>query len=161
MPRASEQEEIVDPSPSRTAICPVVNIEVNTVFVARAIKKSSTDNRRAICKLYMAYRELPGEEFIGTGWLIADDLIATAGHCLYDHQNSGGFLKYIKVYFGYAGPESVRDDSTVYRYGVLGSCPSEFLKAESDTHDVGFVSIYIFFLRNSTLDMLIDVCRSD
>lgn len=135
------------------ASCPVANIEVKTLLLTR-VTKFRADNRRAICKLYMAYRDLPGEEFIGTGWLIANDLIATAGHCLYDHPNNGGFLTYIKVYFGYSGPQSVLDKDSVYRYGVFGACPTEFLKTESDTHDVGFVSL---FCPSSSCNMLINV----
>lgn len=101
---------------------------------------SYADNRKAICKLYLAYRNLPGQEFIGTGWLIGDDLIVTAGHCLYDHQSNGLFLAYIKVYFGFSGPLSVTDGQTVNRYGVRAACPTEYIKAKSSTHDVGFVS---------------------
>ena len=75
---------------------------------------------------------------MGTGWLIAPDVVATAGHCVYD---SGGPLKYIKVYFGYSGPESVGKAGCSYCYGVTAAAPAEYLKAQAYAHDVGFVSV--------------------
>ena len=43
---------------------------------------------------------------MGTGWLIAPDLLVTAGHCAYDQVN--GQVQEIKAYVGYKGKESVR-----------------------------------------------------
>jgi hypothetical protein len=79
------------------------------------------------------------DEYIGTGWLISKDEIVTAGHCVYDHKGCS-FLKYVKVYFGYDGPDSVHQDTCVYRRGVVVAAPAEYIKAVSPTHDVGFVS---------------------
>jgi V8-like Glu-specific endopeptidase len=84
----------------------------------------------------MSYANGQGDEYIGTGWLIDNDLVATAGHCVFDWKAKGAFLKYIKCYFGYDGIRS----PGLYRYGVAAACPAEYLKAESDVHDVGFVS---------------------
>ena len=98
----------------------------------------------AVCKLFMGYHNRPGREYVGTGWLIGDDLVVTAGHCLYDWRDDGGFLKYIKVYIGYNGPDSVTDENCQYRRGVVAAAPAEYLKAASFTHDVGFVSNTIY-----------------
>lgn len=85
----------------------------------------------------MSYIGLPKDEYIGTGWLINPTLIVTAGHCGVEDGNP---LKYIKVYFGYSGPESTDKAGCTYRYGTRVAMPSEFLKADAATHDVSFVS---------------------
>jgi V8-like Glu-specific endopeptidase len=36
------------------------------------------------------------DEYIGTGWLLSDDIVVTAGHYLYEWRYKSGFLKYIK-----------------------------------------------------------------
>ena len=94
----------------------------------------------AICKLFMAYSRSDGYEYIGTGWLIADNVVVTAGHCLYDSQ--GGYLKYIKAYIGYVGPEgtAMSRNSCQMRLGKFAACPVEYIKAQHTVHDVGFVS---------------------
>ena len=83
----------------------------------------------------MGYTGLPKDEYLGTGWLISPTLIVTAGHCTFEHDYA---LKYIKVYFGYSGPESI--DGSTYRYGTRVATPEEFLKTEHPTLDVSFVS---------------------
>ena len=75
---------------------------------------------------------------MGTGWLIADDLLVTAGHCSYDAQH--GYLKWMKVYIGYAGPESVGTATCQYRQATSVAMPAEYLKAATVVHDVSFVS---------------------
>ena len=91
----------------------------------------------------MGYIGLPKDEYIGTGWLISPTLIVTAGHCGVEN---GHALKYIKVYFGYSGPESIDKDGSTYRYGTRVAMPSEFLKADAATHDVSFVSPTVHLL---------------
>lgn len=87
----------------------------------------------------MAYTHGGSDEFMGTGWLISPDIIATAGHCLFDSVYNGGCLRYIKCYFGYTGPSSVAQ--CVYRWGISAAAPAEYLKSpSSEVHDVGFVS---------------------
>ena len=89
----------------------------------------------AICKLFMTYRNGTAGEFMGTGWLISENLIATAGHNLYDWPNKGGFAKEVKCFFGYNGSES----PGVYRFGIAAVVPTEYAKTDSDVHDIGFV----------------------
>lgn len=81
----------------------------------------------------MGYKDRPEEEYVGTGWLIKPDLIATAGRCVYDP--SAKFLSYVKVYFGCDGSANPK----LSRYGTEVILPAEYLGAESNTHDVGFV----------------------
>jgi V8-like Glu-specific endopeptidase len=48
------------------------------------------------------------DEYIGTGWLLSDDIVVTAGHYLYEWRYKSGFLKYIKCYFDYKGKGSAQ-----------------------------------------------------
>ena len=94
----------------------------------------------------MGYIGLPKDEFIGTGWLISPTLIVTAGHCAFENSHA---LRYIKVYFGYSGPESIEKAGSTYPYGTRVAMPSEYLKADAAAHDVSFVSkISILFTEN-------------
>jgi V8-like Glu-specific endopeptidase len=88
----------------------------------------------------MGYSRTSGTEYVGTGWLIADDIIVTAGHCLYD--SKGGYLQYIKAYVGYVGPESdaKQDKNCQMRLGKHATAPVEYIKTSNLVHDVGFVS---------------------
>ncbi|KAK2936519.1 Peptidase S1, PA clan, chymotrypsin-like fold [Fusarium oxysporum f. sp. vasinfectum] len=98
---------------------------------------------KAICKLFLGYSN-GHDEFIGTGWLVNEGIVVTAGHNLYDWSYMGGFLKYVKCYFGYEGTRS----PGLYRHGVKAAAPAEYLKAESSVHDVGF-----FRLNEKVTDM--------
>lgn len=93
--------------------------------------------RKAICKLFLNYIGQTDDEYIGTGWLIGPSLIVTAGHCALEEQAA---LNYVKVYFGYAGPQSVNTNNCTVRHGVRVAMPAEYLKAEAAAHDVSFVS---------------------
>ncbi|KAJ9634457.1 hypothetical protein H2204_006282 [Knufia peltigerae] len=90
---------------------------------------------RAVCKLQMGY-SLSTSEYMGTGWLIADNLIVTAGHCAFGADV--GYLKWMRVHIGYSGPESVGKPSHKVTYAVSVSMPAEYLKAETGVHDVSF-----------------------
>ncbi|KAI9798155.1 MAG: hypothetical protein M1833_004904 [Piccolia ochrophora] len=93
---------------------------------------------RAICKLFMGYMGSTNT-YVGTGWLIADDLLVTAGHCSFDEEE--GYLKWMKVYIGYAGPESVGTATCQYRQAASVAMPAEYLKAATAVHDVSFVKL--------------------
>ena len=41
----------------------------------------------AICKLYMEASN--GRTYVGSGWLVSEDKLYTAGHCVYNHSNGG------------------------------------------------------------------------
>lgn len=98
---------------------------------------------RNICKLFMSYQNIPDTEYVGTGWLIAPNVIATAGHSLFDREDKGGCLKSIKVYFGYHGPDSVKKTTFESRWGISAALPAGYMQASlSQPHyspDAGFV----------------------
>jgi hypothetical protein len=98
-------------------------------------------NIAAICKLIVVFSNLPNVQFVATGWLISENMIVTAGHGVYDWTDVGGFVESVKVYFGYAGPDSVKESGCTSRHGVSAAAPAEYLKASSFVHDVGFVSL--------------------
>ena len=54
---------------------------------------------RATCSLLISFS---GNQYVGTGWLISPDTVATAGHCVYWH-DLGGWADTIKVMPGRNG----------------------------------------------------------
>lgn len=80
---------------------------------------------------------------MGTGWLISKDIVVTAAHCLYD--SNGGYLRSIKVYIGYEGPEetALERNSCEMRLGTVATIPAEYIKTGHTVHDVGFVSTFL------------------
>ncbi|CAI7590036.1 unnamed protein product [Penicillium glandicola] len=89
----------------------------------------------------MAFSRNERYDYIGTGWLIADDVIVTAGHCLYD--SNGGYLKSIKAYIGYQGPEetALKRNQCQIRLGQIAVLPAEYIKTSHTVHDVGFIKL--------------------
>lgn len=79
-------------------------------------------------------------DYMGTGWLIANDIVVTAGHCLYDA--NGGYLESIRAYIGYQGPEdtALQRNQCQMRLGRTAVLPVEYIKTSHTVHDVGFVS---------------------
>ncbi|KAF5534343.1 glutamyl endopeptidase [Fusarium mexicanum] len=53
----------------------------------------------------------------GTGWLIANDLVITAGHCTFDHTYNFGKAVKIRAYIGYNGKESIGKPDVQFRQG--------------------------------------------
>ncbi|PWY86719.1 hypothetical protein BO70DRAFT_422329 [Aspergillus heteromorphus CBS 117.55] len=96
---------------------------------------------RAICKLFMGFSRNEGHNYIATGWLIAKDVVVTAGHCLYDTRN--GYLKSVKAYIGYQGPEeqALQRNSCQMRLGSIAVTPAEYIKTSHTVHDVGFIKL--------------------
>lgn len=88
----------------------------------------------------MGFSESKGFEYMGTGWLIAKDIVVTAAHCLYD--SDGGYLRSVKVYIGYEGPEdtALNRNMCEMRLGEIATIPAEYIKTAHTVHDVGFVS---------------------
>ena len=83
---------------------------------------------------------------IATGWLIEDDIVATAGHCLYDHgsdeKKGMGCVTRIKAYIGYHGKRFVNDDDVQFRAGSSAVTPAKWLDSKMNkSFDVGFIQL--------------------
>ncbi|KAJ5897755.1 hypothetical protein N7504_008043 [Penicillium tannophilum] len=96
---------------------------------------------RAICKLFMRFSRNQKYDYMGTGWLIANDIVVTAGHCLYDA--NGGYLESIRAYIGYQGPEdtALQRNQCQMRLGRTAVLPVEYIKTSHTVHDVGFIKL--------------------
>lgn len=70
----------------------------------------------AISKIQSRFRDQDGKDIwmMGTGWLIRNDLLVTAGHVVYDKAYGYGAASQIKCYIGYNGEDSVPKPSSLY-----------------------------------------------
>lgn len=83
---------------------------------------------------------------MGTGWLVRDDTLVTAGHCAFDwSQNDGkGFGRAIEVkaYIGYNGKRSINDPDVQFRHGVQIVTTEGWLQSGVNRHhDVAFIRL--------------------
>ena len=78
---------------------------------------------------------------MGTGWLIAPDLIVTAGHMSFDWDHKFGFVKEMKAWIGYYGRDNVGDNSVQLRHGKTVATPAEWVKAPRENYDVSFIKV--------------------
>ncbi len=80
---------------------------------------------------------------MGTGWLITDDLLVTAGHCAYDWGNSMGPVVTVKAYIGYSGKASSSSDSVQLRMGKQVITTVGWLQSEGSDRksDVAFIQL--------------------
>ncbi|KAK3491188.1 uncharacterized protein B0T23DRAFT_430148 [Neurospora hispaniola] len=85
---------------------------------------------RSIVKLFLVYQDPSTKSprtLIATGWLIAPDLIVTAGHCVFDWGHYLNQVVEIKAYIGYNGRASIGSPSVQFRKGVKVATTSEDL----------------------------------
>ncbi|KAH8197310.1 hypothetical protein TruAng_008514 [Truncatella angustata] len=63
---------------------------------------------RSVVKLSLIFKRNGADaKMMGTGWLVAPDLVVTAGHCVYDKAYRMGQVKQIVAYLGYQGVDSL------------------------------------------------------
>jgi V8-like Glu-specific endopeptidase len=78
----------------------------------------------------------------GSGWLIADNLLVTAAHCVYDHVNNLGPATQIRAYVGYHGKESVTKDNKVQlRHGKVVVAPSSWVNGKARINDFALIKL--------------------
>jgi V8-like Glu-specific endopeptidase len=80
----------------------------------------------------------------GTGWLIRPDLMATAGHNLFDWAHNLGPATQIKAYIGYNGKGSVNDPNAhvQFRSGKRVASTLEWVTSKGQRKfDVGFIQL--------------------
>ncbi|MGB3556317.1 MAG: trypsin-like peptidase domain-containing protein [Jannaschia sp.] len=68
----------------------------------RRIRQTELNPYRMICALQI---DAPWGEFVGTGWLAGPQTLITAGHCLFDRQQMGGWAHSIEITPGRDGDE--------------------------------------------------------
>lgn len=79
---------------------------------------------------------------MGTGWLIAPDLLVTAGHCAYDHQYGFGRAVEVKAYIGYHGKESINKPGVQFRHGVTIATTKAWIDGDLNrANDVSFIRV--------------------
>jgi V8-like Glu-specific endopeptidase len=81
---------------------------------------------------------------IATGWLIAPNLVVTAGHCSFDWNYKFGQVVQAVAYIGYQGHASVNapGSHTQRREGVMIATTKEWIVANgSRAHDVSFIEL--------------------
>jgi V8-like Glu-specific endopeptidase len=76
----------------------------------------------------------------GTGWLIREDILVTAGHCVF---NQGlGLVRSIKAYIGYKGKDSLEGETSVEsRHGYRVATPADWVERRSRSKDFAFVRL--------------------
>ncbi|RAH43094.1 trypsin-like serine peptidase [Aspergillus brunneoviolaceus CBS 621.78] len=95
---------------------------------------------RSIVKLFMHYAgQSPNDTryAMGTGWLIRDDLLVTAGHCAFDWKEGFGRANEVKAYIGYNGKGSIDSPSAnvQFRHGVRIVTTEGWLHSSSNRHN--------------------------
>ncbi|KAK6537416.1 hypothetical protein TWF694_011603 [Orbilia ellipsospora] len=106
---------------------------------------------RAIVKLFLLYdgqtssgvTEDEATWAIATGWLIAGDLVVTAGHCAYDYSHNLGRLIKVKAYVGYNGKDSIGTDAVEFRYGSAIATTEGWINTDggNEPRDVSMIKL--------------------
>lgn len=107
-------------------------------------------SRTAIVKLQMRYERQTGDDegwYMGTGWLIAPDLMVTAGHNVYnwsggDGVNGLGKAVTIKCHIGYQGKASVGKEGVQSRLAQYCATTAEWLGSSANRNrDFAFIKV--------------------
>ncbi|KAI0858421.1 trypsin-like cysteine/serine peptidase domain-containing protein [Xylaria cubensis] len=80
-----------------------------------------------------------------TGWLVSNDTVATAGHCVYDERY--GCLTSVVVMSGYGLPNM----KTEFRQGVFAATHWRWYKAFEAEHDLAFIKLNKPFKKAGTV----------
>lgn len=93
---------------------------------------------------------------MGTGWLIRDDLLVTAGHVVYDRSLGFGAATQIKCYLGYHGKRSLDSVQTQARYGSMVVTTKEWTQGGDRLKDVAFIQVNMPFTGGLSLFQYVD-----
>ncbi|KAF1739232.1 hypothetical protein CRV24_001164 [Beauveria bassiana] len=136
---------------------PVGTESVVNTFDGRAkVPEEHFNNRsgkyRAIVKLFILYDQqqqlLKDNEAawpIATGWLVAKDLVVTAGHCAFDHSHGLGRAVKVRAYIGYQGYQNLTNAEG--RWGkAIATNPEWCDKLGAEPRDISFIKLESPFL---------------
>lgn len=101
----------------------VVGGESRRHFLASPLELATTDNCRRM----------------GTGYLISNDTLITAGHCVYDPEH--GAVVRMKCYIGYSGREPLDQQGAQYRHAVKIVTPVSWVHGFNKSRDVAVVKL--------------------
>lgn len=102
---------------------------------------------RAIVKLFILYEQqqllLKDNEAawpIATGWLVAKDLVVTAGHCAFDHSHGLGRAVKVRAYIGYQGYQNLGNAEG--RWGTaIATNPEWCEQLGAEPRDISFIKL--------------------
>ncbi|KAK3370999.1 ATP synthase F1 [Lasiosphaeria ovina] len=125
----------------------VVNVVDGRKKVADDYFTKTDGKYRAIVKLFLLFEqqvsELPDDEAawpIASGFLIADDIVVTAGHCAFDYSHGLRRLVKVRAYVGYKGHDDLSD--TEARWGTAVATTVKWCAGIGDEPaDVAFIKL--------------------
>lgn len=63
-------------------------VDIANSFSTTRLPKSDQDDL-PYCTIGKMFMTFDNEDFVGTGWVVAEKAVFTAGHCVFDHQRGG------------------------------------------------------------------------
>lgn len=112
--------------------------------------KSSWLSCLGIIKLFIRYEDNPAAEAMGTGWLIAPDVLVTAGHCVF----AKGFHRAVSIraYQGYDGKGSIGSANVHYRHGIRVATTPQWVKGFTKPGDFSVIKLNEPFANVKSID---------
>jgi glutamyl endopeptidase len=106
------------------------------------IENTKQNPYRWICSLIITTKD--NKRYIGTGFYIGKNTIATAAHCIYMHDH-GGWAKSIEVIPGRDGPKRPYGVCSTTKFRTVAG----WVKDKNSTHDYGAIIIPTDFIHGS------------
>lgn len=99
----------------------------------------------AIVKLQIKYENQDSSDpryAQGTGWLVKNNLLVTAGHCAFDHMYQFGKAVEVKAYLGYNGKKSISQPDVQFRHGNRVVTTAKWIASDINrANDVSFIEL--------------------
>ncbi|KAL4982631.1 hypothetical protein BDW68DRAFT_182373 [Aspergillus falconensis] len=109
---------------------------------------------RGIAKLFLRFENSEADTWvIATGFCVRDDLVATAGHSVYDWEYELGELTEAKVYLGYTGKQNIDNPEVEFRFGKrVATTPEWMEKGGRREADLAFIKLNKPFMEVAPYD---------
>ncbi|KAI0441904.1 ATP synthase F1 [Xylaria telfairii] len=106
----------------------IVNVLDGRTKVHEKHFKDNNGKYRGIVKLFLLYENSLGADDeatwpVATGWLVAPDIVVTAGHCAFDWSHGLGRLTKVKAYIGYKGHADLSGTEAQWGTAVATTVP--------------------------------------